>query len=56
MTISHREEGKCLINTIININLNYEQKFTMLLASAMLATAFSAGAAVDAKKRGMRSC
>ena len=28
------------------------KKFTMLLASAMLATAFSAGAAVDAKKRG----
>ena len=26
------------------------KKFTMLLASAMLATAFSAGAAVDAKK------
>ena len=30
------------------------KKFTMLLASAMLATAFSAGAAVDAKR--MRSC
>ena len=51
MTISHREEGKCLINTIINIKFKImNKKFTTLLASAMLATAFSAGAAVDAKK------
>ena len=27
MTISHREEGKCLINTIINIKFSiYEQE------------------------------
>ncbi len=43
--------GWTLINTIINIKfLIYEQKITTLLASAMLATAFSAGASINAKK------